>query len=162
VAQALAQADALLLADDGDSVVATADALTAAGANLRNIQMLGTGLWDNPRVLASASLQGGLFAAPDPSGFRAFAGRYRTRYGAEPVRTATLAYDSVALVAALARTQGGQRYSPDVLTNPSGFAGIDGLFRFRAEGTNERGLAVMRVGSGGSVPVAGSPKSFGA
>ena len=162
VAQALAQADALLLADDGDSVVATADALTAAGANLRNIQMLGTGLWDNPRVLASASLQGGLFAAPDPSGFRAFAGRYRTRYGAEPVRTATLAYDSVALVAALARTQGGQRYSPDILTNPSGFAGIDGLFRFRAEGTNERGLAVMRVGSGGSVPVAGSPKSFGA
>ena len=46
--------------------------------------------------------------------------------------------------------------------NPSGFAGIDGLFRFRSDGANERGLAVMRVGSGGSVPVAGSPKSFGA
>ena len=43
-----------------------------------------------------------------------------------------------------------------------GFAGIDGLFRFRADGTNERGLAVMRVESGGSRPVAGSPKSFGA
>ena len=162
VAQALGQADALLLADDGESVVATADALTAAGANLRNIQLLGTGLWDNPRVFASASLQGGLFAAPDPSGFRAFSGRYRTRFGSEPVRTATLAYDSVALVAALARTQGGQRFSADVLTNPSGFAGIDGLFRFRPDGSNERGLAVMRVGSGGSVPVAGSPKSFGA
>jgi ABC-type branched-subunit amino acid transport system substrate-binding protein len=162
VAQALAQADALLLADDGESVVATAEALTAAGANLRNIQLLGTGLWDNPRVFASPSLQGGLFAAPDPSGFRGFSGRYRTRYGSEPVRTATLAYDSVALVAALARTQGPQRFSPEVLTNPSGFAGIDGLFRFRPDGTNERGLAVMRVGSGGSVPVAGSPKSFGA
>src|SRR4051794_8596177 len=34
VAQALGQADALLIADDGDSVVATADALTAAGSNL--------------------------------------------------------------------------------------------------------------------------------
>jgi ABC-type branched-subunit amino acid transport system substrate-binding protein len=162
VAQALGQADALLLADDGDSVVATADALTAAGANLRNIQLLGTGLWDNPRVFSSAPLQGGLYAAPDPSGFRAFAGRYRQRYGGEPVRTATLAYDAVALVAALARAQGPQRYSPDTLTNPSGFAGIDGLFRFRPDGTNERGLAVMRVGSGGGVPVAGSPKSFGA
>jgi ABC-type branched-subunit amino acid transport system substrate-binding protein len=162
VAQALGQADALFIADDGDSVVATADALTAAGANLRNIQLLGTGLWDNPRVFASASLQGGLYAAPDPAGFRAFAGRYRTRYGGEPVRTATLAYDAVALVAALARTQGPQRFSPDTLTNPSGFAGIDGLFRFRPDGTNERGLAVMRVASGGGVPVAGSPKSFGA
>jgi ABC-type branched-subunit amino acid transport system substrate-binding protein len=162
VAQALGQADALLLADDGDSVVATADALTAAGANLRNIQLLGTGLWDNPRVFANPSLQGGLYAAPDPSGFRAFAGRYRQRYGSEPVRTATLAYDAVALVAALARTQGAQRFSSDVLTNPSGFAGIDGLFRFRPDGTNERGLAVMKVATGGGVPVAGSPKSFGA
>jgi ABC-type branched-subunit amino acid transport system substrate-binding protein len=162
VATALGQADALLIADDGDSVVATADALTAAGANLRNIQLLGTGLWDNPRVLGSPALQGGLFAAPDPAGLRAFSGRYRTRYGGEPVRTATLAYDAVALVAALARTQGAQRFSPDVLQSPSGFSGIDGLFRFRPDGSNERGLAVMRVGSGGGVPVAGSPKSFGA
>ncbi|MDB5619831.1 penicillin-binding protein activator [Tardiphaga sp.] len=162
IATALSGADALFLADDGDAVVATADALTAAGANLRNIQLLGTGLWDNPRVFASASLQGGLYAAPDPSGFRAFAGRYRAKYGNEPVRTATLAYDAVALVAALARTQGGQRFSQDVLTNPSGFAGIDGLFRFRTDGSNDRGLAVMRVASGGGQSVAGSPKSFGA
>ena len=162
VAQALGQADALFLADDGDSVVTVADALTAAGANLKNIQLLGTGLWDNPRVFASPALQGGLYAAPDPSGFRGFSGRYRAKFGSDPVRTATLAYDAVALVAALAKTQGPQRFSPEVLTNPSGFAGIDGLFRFRADGTNERGLAVMRVGSGGGVPVAGSPKSFGA
>ncbi|MEY9755866.1 penicillin-binding protein activator [Bradyrhizobium yuanmingense] len=163
VAQQLGSADALFIADDGDAVVSVADAMTAAGANLRNIQLLGTGLWDNPRVYASAALQGGLYAAPDPAGFRAFSGRYRTKYyGAEPIRTATLSYDAVALVAALARTQGGQRFSSDVLTNPSGFAGIDGLFRFRADGTNERGLAVMKVTQGGGVAVAGSPKSFGA
>src|SRR4051794_6429542 len=162
VAQALGQADALLIADDGDSVVATADALTAAGSNLRNIQLLGTGLWDNPRVFASPALQGGLYAAPDPSGFRGFAARYRTKFGGEPVRTATLAYDAVALVAALSRTQGAQRFAPETLTNPSGFAGIDGLFRFRSDGTNERGLAVMKVTTGGGVAVAGSPKSFGA
>ena len=162
VAQALGQADALFIADDGDSVVTVADALTAAGANLRSIQLLGTGLWDNPRVYASPALQGGLYAAPDPSGFRSFSARYRAKFGSDPVRTATLAYDAVALVAALARTQGPQRFSPEVLTNPSGFAGIDGLFRFRADGTNERGLAVMKVTTGGGVPVAGSPKSFGA
>jgi len=161
VAQSLGSADALFIADDGESVVATADALTGAGANLRNIQLLGTGLWDNPRVYASAALQGGLYAAPDPSGFRAFSGRYRTKYGADPVRTATLAYDAVALVAALSK-QGSQRFAAETLTNPSGFAGIDGLFRFRSDGSNERGLAVMKVASGGSTPVAGSPKSFGA
>jgi ABC-type branched-subunit amino acid transport system substrate-binding protein len=161
IAAQLTGADALLLADDGDAVVATADALVTAGANLRNVQLLGTGLWDNPRVFNSASMQGGLYAAPDPAGFRAFSGRYRTKYGNDPVRTATLAYDAVALVAALARTQGGQRFTPEVLTNQSGFAGIDGLFRFRQDGGNDRGLAVMKVASGGGQPVAGSPKSFG-
>src|ERR1700730_7134034 len=62
VAQALGQADALFLADDGDAVVGLADTLTAAGANLKKLQLLGTGLWDNPRVFASPALQGGLYA----------------------------------------------------------------------------------------------------
>jgi len=158
----LANADSLLLADDGDALVGVADTLAASGANLKRLQLLGTGLWDNPRVFANANLRGGLYAAPDPSGFRNFAARYRTKYSGDPVRTATLAYDAVALIAALARTQGGQRFSPEVLTNPSGFAGIDGLFRFRSDGTNERGLAVMRAAPGGGQIVAGSPKSFGA
>ena len=162
VAQALVSADALLLADDGEAVVATADALVAAGADLKRVQLLGTGLWDNPRVFSSSNLEGGLYAAPDPSGFRAFATRYRNKYGGEPVRTATLAYDAVALIAALSRTQGGKRFTTEVLLNSSGFAGIDGLFRFRPDGTNERGLAVMRVTSKGPTPVAGSPRSFGA
>jgi ABC-type branched-subunit amino acid transport system substrate-binding protein len=162
VVAALAQADSLLLADDGDAVVAVADGLVAAGANLKNVQLLGTGLWDNPRVFGSPNMQGGLYAAPDPAGFRAFSTRYRNKYGADPVRTATLAYDAVALVAALSRTQGGKRFTSEVLLNASGFAGIDGLFRFRAEGINERGLAVMKVATGGPTPIAGSPRSFGA
>ncbi len=162
VASALGTADALMLADDGDAVVNVAQTLAANGANLKRLQLLGTGLWDSPRVYADPNLQGGFYAAPDPSGFKSFAARYRAKYGSDPVRTATLAYDAVALVAALARTQGAQRFSQDVLTNASGFAGIDGLFRFRTDGTNERGLAVMKVAAGGAQPVVGSPKSFGA
>lgn len=162
IAQTLGSADSLLLADDGEALAAVTAALTASGADLKRVQLLGTGLWDNPRVFSNPALHGGLYAAPDPSGFRAFAGRYRAKFGQEPVRTATLAYDAVALVAALARTQGGQRFSPEVLTSTSGFAGIDGLFRFRPDGTNERGLAVMRVTSGGGQVVAPSPKSFSA
>ncbi len=60
------------------------------------------------------------------------------------MRTASLAYDAVALVAALVKTQGRQRFSEEVLTNSSGFTGIDGLFRFRPDGTNQRGLAVLQ------------------
>jgi ABC-type branched-subunit amino acid transport system substrate-binding protein len=164
VAQALGGADALLLADDGDVMVQLSSQLTGAGANLKRVQLLGTGLWDNPKVFADPNLQGGYYAAPDPSGYRAFAKRYRGKYGQDPVRTATLAYDAVALVAALSRVGagGGPRFSADVLTNVSGFTGIDGLFRFMPNGTNERGLAVLRAASSGGQIASASPKSFGA
>jgi ABC-type branched-subunit amino acid transport system substrate-binding protein len=161
IAQAMPQADSLLLADDGEALMGLTESLAGAGANLRNVQLLGTGLWDNPRVVTNPALQGGLYAAPDPAGYRSFAGRYRAKYGQEPVRTATLAYDAVALVAALAKTQGPQRFSPEVLQNPSGFAGIDGLFRFKADGSNDRGLAIMRVASNVAQVAAAAPRSFG-
>ena len=76
------------------------------------------------------------------------------------MRTATLAYDAVALVAALVKTQGAQRFSEQVLTNPSGFAGIDGVFRFLPDGTNERGLAVLRVAPSGGQAVSPAPRAF--
>jgi branched-chain amino acid transport system substrate-binding protein len=161
VAQAAGQADAIFIPDSADAVPAMVQALTAAGVNLKRTQLLGTGLWDDPRMFADAALQGGWFAAPDAAGFRNFSSRYRTRFGQDPVRTATLSYDAVSLVAALVKTQGAQRFSETVLTNPSGFSGIDGIFRFRADGTNQRGLAVMRVGPSGAQVVSPAPRSFG-
>jgi ABC-type branched-subunit amino acid transport system substrate-binding protein len=102
-----------------------------------------------------------LYAAPDGVGYRNFSTRYRTRYNQDPVRTATLAYDAVALIAALVKTQGPQRFSQQILTSPSGFTGIDGLFRFRPDGTNERGLAVLRVATSGAQIASPPPRSFG-
>ena len=77
------------------------------------------------------------------------------------MRTASLTYDAVALVAALTKTQGKQRFSEEVLTTSSGFTGIDGLFRFRPDGTSQRGLSVMRVTPGGGQVISPPPKAFG-
>ena len=161
VAQAARAADAVFIPEGPEVVPSAVQALSAAGLNLRRVQLLGTGLWDDPRIFSDPTLQGGWYAAPDSTGFRNFSARYRGRYGQDPVRTATLAYDSVALVAALVKTQGTQRFTEQVLTNPSGFAGIDGLFRFRPDGTNQRGLAVLRVTPTGGQVVSPPPRAFG-
>lgn len=162
VAQAARQADSIFIPDGADAVTSAVQMLTAAGVNTRRIQLIGTGLWDDPRIFAEAGAQGGWFAAPDPAGYRAFSGRYRQRYGQDPLRPATLAYDAVSLVAALVKTQGPARFSEEVLANQSGFAGIDGVFRFRPDGTNQRGLAVMRVTTSGPQIVSPAPKAFSA
>ncbi len=160
VGQAANQVDAVFIPDGADAVPQVVQALAANGVNLKRLQLLGTGLWDDPRVFSTAALDGGWYAAPESTGFRNFSGRYRVRYGQDPVRTATLAYDAVALVAALVKTQGSQRFSEQVLTNASGFAGIDGVFRFRPDGPNERGLAVLRVTPSGGQVISPAPRSF--
>jgi len=159
VAQAAPQADAIFIPDGSDSV-AVVQGLAGAGVNMKRLQLLGTGLWDDPAIFGNASLQGAWFPAPEPTGYGSFVSRYRARVGRDPVRTATLSYDAVSLVAALVKTQGPQRFSDQVLTNASGFSGIDGIFRFRSDGTNERGLAVLRVTSSGGLAISPAPKAF--
>jgi hypothetical protein len=160
VAQAANQVDSIFIPDGADAVPQVVQALAAGGVNLKRVQLLGTGLWDDPRIFSTTALDGGWYAAPESGGFRNFSARYRARYGQDPVRTATLAYDATALVAALVKTQGAQRFSEQVLTNASGFAGIDGVFRFLPQGTDERGLAVLRVTPTGGQVVSPAPKSF--
>jgi branched-chain amino acid transport system substrate-binding protein len=160
VSQVANQVDCIFIPDGADAVPQVVQALAASGVNLKRVQLLGTGLWDDPRIFSTAALEGAWYAAPEAAGFRNFSGRYRARYGQDPVRTATLAYDAVALAAALVKTQGPQRFSEQVLTNPSGFSGIDGVFRFRSDGPNERALAVLRVTPSGGQVVSPAPHSF--
>ena len=162
VAQAAARADAIFIPDGAEAVGTAVQTLIAGGVDTKRVQLLGTGLWEDAQVFSNPQLDGGWYAGPDSSGFRSFSARYRSRYGQDPVRTASLSYDAVALVAALVKTQGKQRFTDEVLTNASGFAGIDGLFRFRPDGTNQRGLAVLRVSPTGGQTVSPPPKAFGA
>jgi ABC-type branched-subunit amino acid transport system substrate-binding protein len=163
LAESARQADTIFIPDSGDMVSALVQALAANGVSSKRVQLVGTGVWDNdPRIAADSALQGGIYAASDTAGYRNFANRYRRRFSQDPVRAATLAYDAVSLVAALVKTQGQQRFSEEILTNASGFSGVDGIFRFRPDGTNQRGLAVLRVTSSGGQVVSAPPKSFAA
>jgi branched-chain amino acid transport system substrate-binding protein len=160
VAQSAARADAIFIPDGSDSAPAVVQALAASGVDLKRVQILGSGLWEDPQIFTNAALEGAWYAGPDATGFRNFSSRFRARYGQDPARTASLAYDAVALISALTKTQGDQRFSEQVLINSSGFTGIDGLFRFRADGTNQRGLAVMKVAPAGGQVISPAPKAF--
>jgi branched-chain amino acid transport system substrate-binding protein len=157
VAAISGQFDALFIPEQADAMQVVANAL--ASNNVKT-QFLGTGVWNDARVLKLPQMHGAWFAAPDNSGFNAFAQKYKAKFNSEPARLATLAYDAATLAAALARNGGGDPYSQAALTNVSGFSGADGIFRFRADGTNERGLAVMEIDNGAARVISPAPKSF--
>jgi len=150
------QADALFIPDNGDGLPAMAQALQMAGFDPMRVKPLGTGVWNEPRVLGLPVLQGGWFAAPDNRGFHAFAERYRARFNTDPIRLATLSYDAVTLAAALSQ----QGFGDAVLTNPAGFAGADGVFRFNPDGTNDRALTVQEIRGGAAVAISGAPRTL--
>ncbi|SDG56336.1 MULTISPECIES: penicillin-binding protein activator [Bosea] len=157
----LAQADALFVPAAADAMPTLGQLLQEAGYNPAKVKPLGTGVWNDAGIARVPAIQGGWFASPDTAGFNAFAGRYQQRFNGAPTRTATLAYDAVSLAAALARTQGSQRFSEAVLTNGSGFAGADGVFRFRPDGQVERGLAVLELRNGQIVTINAAPRDLG-
>jgi hypothetical protein len=159
VAAVQGQIDALFIPEQADAMPAVANAL--ASANVKT-KFLGTGVWNDPRVLKLPQMQGAWFSAADDSGFDAFAQRYKAKFSGDPARLATLAYDAVTLAAALARSGGTDPFSQAALINISGFNGADGVFRFRDDGTNERGLAVMEIDDGASKVVSPAPRSFAA
>src|SRR5690606_14085538 len=103
-AAALQQADTVFIADGAEATPQVLRALAKAGVTPGRVQLLGTGLWDNPELFANAQMNGAWFAAPDAAGYNAFRQRYRARYGNDPARTSSLAYDAASLVAALVKT----------------------------------------------------------
>ena len=155
--------DTLLVAEGGQPLHSLAPLLPFHGIAPGSVRLLGTGLWDDPQVRNEPALIGGWFAAPLPGGFERFARRYRDTFGTEPARIASLAYDVTALAAVLAKSgPPGQRFSVQALTDPRGFAGVDGIFRLLPSGLPQRGLAVLEVRPDSFAVVDPAPASFGA
>ena len=152
--------DALLVAGAGDTLAALAPLLPWHGLDPAEVRFLGAGQWKDPAILGEPALLGALFAAPADAAFKVFAARYRAAFGAEPPRIAALGYDAVALVAAIAALSAEPGFDAARLTDPAGFAGIDGIFRFGADRVAERGLAVYRVARTGFDVAVPAPERF--
>ncbi|MCB1508538.1 MAG: penicillin-binding protein activator [Hyphomicrobiaceae bacterium] len=152
--------DCVFIPEAGDVINLIVQTLATSGLTPESALFLGSGQWEDGRVTGNAGLVGAVYPGPARAGFEGFAGRYQARFGAPPIRNASLAYDAVTLAALLSRSGGG-RIDPAALTNPSGFNGIDGIFRFLSNGVCQRGLAVYKIAGGGQTEVASAaPRSF--
>ncbi|RUT26574.1 penicillin-binding protein activator [Asaia sp. W19] len=151
--------DALLLGDTGLQLATVIDGLKQASVDPHQTRILGPALWSAFAGKLGA-LQGGWFAAPDPSSRTDFVQRYRSRYGYAPSVLANVAYDTATMAAVLSQQPDG--FSQHSLLRPDGFAGADGTFVLQADGTVARGLAVFEILPGGGVKMASAaPRRLG-
>jgi hypothetical protein len=148
--------DAVLVADSG-RVGATAAAAIKVGPRL-----LGTELWSNDRTLGQTPrLRGAFYAAAPDARFAELVSRYRARYGKTPYRIGSLGYDAVLLTVRIARDWPvGQPFPQRNLSDPGGFAGVDGIVRFGRDGVAQRMLEVRQVTATGTIVVSPAVSAF--
>jgi len=152
--------DALMIPDGDGRLKLLAPLLPYDGIDPDTVKFLGTGLWDEAGLGVEPALNGGWYAAPAPELRATFQQRYLALYKQQPPRLATFGYDATALAVALAKAAPDGGYSPETLTNPSGFSGLDGLFRLNPDGMTQRGLAVLEVQRGVPVVIDPAPANF--
>ena len=148
---------AILLPEGGADLHAIAKAFAASGIDPHQVHLLGTGLWDDAGLGQEAELQGAWYAGTAPAARADFEKRFFDTYKYKPQRLCTLAYDATALAIVLGK-QGS--FDKAAITKPSGFAGLDGVFRLGANGQIERALSVLAIAPTGPVVIDPAPKSF--
>jgi branched-chain amino acid transport system substrate-binding protein len=153
--------DAVFMPLGGNTAASVSGILAQAGLQARR---LGTGLFDDPVLATRPEMNGAWFAAPAPTVRADFSQRYMQTYNYPAPRLASLAYDATALAATLAERGFEKGTAPAFdrasITNPNGFAGLDGIFRFRQNSLAERGLAVLEFRNGQITVIDPAPKTF--
>jgi ABC-type branched-subunit amino acid transport system substrate-binding protein len=154
-------ADAIFLtANTAGALPLFSQMLPENGLGPDRVQYIGLSRWDTPpQTLELPGVQGGWFALPDPNRTARFNSRFQAANERAPHPIAGLAYDGLAAIGALAKS--GQDLGRASLTQPSGFQGVNGVFRLRADGTNERGLAVATITDKQVTILSPAPQSFG-
>lgn len=171
VVAAVPQVTSTARSTSADAVFLTANAAGALplftqmlpenGLDPASMQYIGLARWDTPaQTLDLPGVQGGWFAMPDRGKSSRFQARFAQVNGNQPHPIAGLAYDGIAAVGALVKTGKRDALSRSGLTQSAGFQGVDGVFRLRGDGTNQRGLAVATVRDGKVVILDPAPQSF--
>lgn len=152
--------DTLLVGATGEHLAEIGTLLPYYEAAPPQIQLLGPALWarDAAAMASHGSLRGALYAAPDPSLGLAFEQKFQLVYGnLPPSGVDKIGFDAGA-IAVLAAREGG--FTDQILTNPTGFSGTEGVFRLDPDGQVQRGLAVFKVEPGGPAIVSPAPSDL--
>ena len=153
-------AQSVFIPEGGQNLRAIGAALAQAGFSNKSAKVLGTGLWDSPITNGTPIAFGGWYAGVSPQQVSAFNQRYSASYQTTPPRVASLAYDALSLTIAFAKSPVGTRFTPQQITNPQGYNGVNGLFRFRPDGRIQRGLAILEITASGTQVTANPPAKF--
>lgn len=149
--------DAVLFLGDGNDTKTIASFLRYYGVGARDARFYGTALWEGSDIATDFTMQGAKYATlPEISPM--FSNIYEQMSGQAPNRLATFGYDATNMAIGMIYSN---KSDAAYLLDPSGYVGIDGLFRLKPAGESERALRIVQITNTGTTEVVrNAPQNF--
>ncbi|MDR0804028.1 MAG: penicillin-binding protein activator [Rickettsiales bacterium] len=124
---------------------------------MRSVEFYGTPTWDNPSMATDINLAGAKYSAL-PVVNDDFQTLFADIEKKAPSRMDSFAYDAAMLAINALKSD---KITMNYIMNPSGYRGLDGLFRLRPNGVSERALQVLKLnGTSNPALISGAPRNF--
>lgn len=149
-------ADAILVIDGGDKLNAITEKIPEQYA------VIGINTWYGNKTLENQRLNGGWFASPDPTNYQIFEENFNNSYAKYPIQISALVYDSIHVINEIVneRKYGSEGLLYNNMIQYEKFEGINGIFRFKEDGTVKRTFGVLGVEDNGFTILEEANKSF--
>ena len=137
-----------IFGDDINDVLMIGSSLMYYDIHPDRIKYLGTSQLENPKIYNERAFRGAWYPSVSTKYTGKFDEAYKKYFKRKPIKIASLAYDAVSLINSLAND--GEIDRKDLL-NPNGWTGINGIFRFKSNGSSERNMDIKEVIGGSTV-----------
>lgn len=134
--------------DDINDVIMIGSSLMYYDVNPDRVKFIGTSQLENNKVFNERAFRLAWYPSVSTKYSGEFTKAYKEYYGKTPNKISSLAYDAVALIGTLSKY--GEVNKTSIL-NPNGWTGINGIFRFKRDGSSERNMDVKEILGGATI-----------
>ena len=135
--------DTVMIADSGNRLKSLASMFAYNDIMYPDVLFMGTSAWDNTNLSKETILYHGVYPMVSKSYGEYFTNKYEETFGEQPKSIYSFAYDSVLLASVVAGKQ--EKDIEAILTQQSGFIGVNGYFRILPTGQSYHGLEMVEV-----------------
>jgi ABC-type branched-subunit amino acid transport system substrate-binding protein len=151
---------ALIVVAEDKALSQIASILSYTDIMEQNIKLLSVRAFDPANITNKAILKDMLYVDVANDNQEVFNAHFQKIYNHEPLRIASLAYDALSTVITVASFSEDPDFSQISFKQKNGFAGVNGVFRFRESGVSERLLNVMELSNEVPKIVSEAPLNF--
>ena len=152
--------DAVIIPESGSRLKSAAAMFGYYDVFAPEVMFLGTSVWENTGLNKETTLNKAIYPRLSRTHSAYFNKKFQSLFGAYPNGLYALAYDAVALSSALARRN--PHDLDNAIIHSDGFAGINGIFRFFADGKNQHSLDIVQITPSADVVIDSAPHRFAA